>query len=61
MEEKLKNLIEKYKKYVSADNEEELDDYRKGDRDTLAAVIQDLKEIVESNTDNKTVKNWVMT
>lgn len=31
MEEKLKNLIEKYKKYVSADNEEELDDYRKGD------------------------------
>lgn len=24
MEEKLKNLIEKYKKYVSADNEEEL-------------------------------------
>jgi|GEM_PF-4242873 len=57
MEEKLKNLIEKYKKYVSADNEEELDDYRKGDRDTLAAVIQDLKEIVESNTDNKTVKN----
>ena len=57
MEEKLKNLIEKYKKYVSADTEEELDDYRKGDRDTLAAVIQDLKEIVESNTDNKTVKN----
>ena len=57
MEEKLKNLIEKYKKYVSADNEEELDDYRKGDRDTLAAVIQDLKEIVESNTDNKTVQN----
>lgn len=57
MEEKLKNLIEKYKKYVSADNEEELDDYRKGDRDTLAAVIQNLKEIVESNTDNKTVKN----
>lgn len=57
MEEKLKNLIEKYKKCVSADNEEELDDYRKGDRDTLAAVIQDLKEIVESNTDNKTVKN----
>lgn len=57
MEEKLKNLIEKYKKYVSADNEEKLDDYRKGDRDTLAAVIQDLKEIVESNTDNKTVKN----
>lgn len=57
MEEKLKNLIEKYKKYVSADNEEELDDYRKGDRDTLAAVIRDLKEIVESNTDNKTVKN----
>lgn len=57
MEEKLKNLIEKYKKYVSADNEEELDDYRKGDRDTLAAVIQDLKEIIESNTDNKTVKN----
>lgn len=61
MEEKLKNLIEKYKKYVSADNEEELDDYRKGDRDTLAAVIQDLREIVESDNGNKTVGNKAMT
>lgn len=57
MEEKIKNLIEKYKKYISTDAEEELDDYRKGDRDTLAAVIQDLREIVESDTGNKIVKN----
>lgn len=61
MEEKIKNLIEKYKKYISTDAEEELDDYRKGDRDALAAVIQDLEEIVESDTGNKIVKNWVMT
>ena len=31
MEEKIKNLIEKYEKYISIDAEEELDDYRKGD------------------------------
>ena len=45
MEEKIKNLIEKYEKYISTDNEEE---YRKGDRNALTAVIQDLKEIVKS-------------
>lgn len=48
MEEKKKNLIEKYEKYISTDNEEELDEYRKGDRNALTAVIQDLKEIVKS-------------
>jgi hypothetical protein len=48
MEEKIKNLIEKYEKYISTDNEEELDEYRKGDRNALTAVIQDLKEIVKS-------------
>ena len=48
MEEKIKNLIEKYEKYISTDNEEELDEYRKGDRNALTAVIQHLKEIVKS-------------
>lgn len=61
MEEKIKNLIEKYEKYISIDAEEELDDYRKGDRDTLVAVIQDLREIVESDTGNKIVGNKAMT
>lgn len=57
MEEKIKNLIKKYEKYISTDAEEELDEYRKGDRNALIAVIQDLKEIVESDTGNKTVEN----
>lgn len=48
-EEKIKNLISKYEKYLSMDNCDEIDEYRKGEHDGLLAVVQDLKEIIGKN------------
>ena len=49
LEEKIENLISKYEKYLSMDNDKKLDKYRKDEHDGLLAVVLDLKEILDKN------------
>lgn len=46
METKIRELIDKYEKYLEMDDNTEEDAYRKGANDELFAVIQDLKDVL---------------